>query len=116
MLKNEQKPADTLGMSEEEMRQLGYRMVDLVVDHLKGRSEAPAVQITARRAMEAKIGGEVPRNPSDPAAALATLHDLVLPNMQHGDHPRYFARVPSPSSYAAILGDWLATGFNAIST
>jgi aromatic-L-amino-acid/L-tryptophan decarboxylase len=34
--------------------------------------------------------------------------------MQHGDHPRYFARVPGPSSYAGVLGDWLGTGFNAI--
>jgi glutamate/tyrosine decarboxylase-like PLP-dependent enzyme len=36
--------------------------------------------------------------------------------MQHGDHPRYFARVPGPSSFAAILGEWLATGFNAIAS
>jgi glutamate/tyrosine decarboxylase-like PLP-dependent enzyme len=42
------------------------------------------------------------------------LRDLVLPYMQHGDHPRYFARVPGPSSFAAILGDWLATGYNAM--
>ena len=34
--------------------------------------------------------------------------------MQHGDHPRYFARVPGPSSFAGVLGDWLGTGFNAI--
>ena len=34
--------------------------------------------------------------------------------MQHGDHPRYFARVPGPSSFAGVLGDWLGTGFNAL--
>ncbi len=42
------------------------------------------------------------------------LVDVVLVNMQHGDHPRYFARVPGPSSFAAVLGDWLGTGFNSI--
>ncbi len=36
--------------------------------------------------------------------------------MQHGDHPRYFARVPGPSSFAGILGDWVGTGFNAIAS
>ena len=37
----------------------------------------------------------------------------VLPFMQHGDHPRFFARVPSPSNPVGALGDALATGFNA---
>jgi glutamate/tyrosine decarboxylase-like PLP-dependent enzyme len=34
--------------------------------------------------------------------------------MQHVDHPRYFARVPSASSFAGVLGEWLGVGFNAI--
>src|SRR4051794_41696531 len=33
--------------------------------------------------------------------------------MQHGDHPRFFARVPSPSNGVSALGDALAAGFNA---
>jgi glutamate/tyrosine decarboxylase-like PLP-dependent enzyme len=33
--------------------------------------------------------------------------------MQHADHPRYFARVGSPSNAVAALGDALAAGFNA---
>jgi glutamate/tyrosine decarboxylase-like PLP-dependent enzyme len=45
---------------------------------------------------------------------LQTLVDVALPNMQHGDHPRHFARVPGPSSYAGVLGEWLGVGFNAI--
>ena len=45
---------------------------------------------------------------------MQTLVDVALSNMQHGDHPRYFARVPGPSSYAGVLGDWLGTGFNVI--
>ncbi|RPI29633.1 MAG: aminotransferase class I/II-fold pyridoxal phosphate-dependent enzyme, partial [Actinomycetota bacterium] len=45
---------------------------------------------------------------------LEVLTGVALEHMQHGDHPRYFARVPSPSSFAAVLADWLGTGFNAI--
>jgi aromatic-L-amino-acid/L-tryptophan decarboxylase len=111
-----QRPADTLGMSEEEMRKLGYEMVDMVVKHLVGRADEPAIAVTARKPLEALIGGAVPRQPSDAAAALATLRDQVLGKMQHGDHPRYFARVGSPSSFTGILGDWLATGYNAIAS
>ncbi|MGH6853792.1 MAG: pyridoxal phosphate-dependent decarboxylase family protein [Aestuariivirga sp.] len=106
--------ADTLGLTEAHMRALGYQMVDMVVKHWVGRAHEPAVAVASRKPLEAKIGGAVPQEPSDPAAALASLRDLLLPYMQHGDHPRYFARVPGPSSFAAILGDWLATGFNAM--
>ncbi len=106
-------PADTLGLSEEQMRALGYQVVDMVVRHLAGRHDEPAIAVASRKPLEARIGGAVPQGPSDPADALVMLQDLVLTKMQHGDHPRYFARVPGPSSFAAILGDWLATGFNA---
>jgi len=108
--------ADTLGMSEEEMRKLGYQMVDMVVEHLANRSEEPAIQITTRAPLERKIGGPVPRLPSDPLAALTSLRDDVLSKMQHTDHPRYFARVASPSAFTGIVGDWLATGYNAIAS
>jgi glutamate/tyrosine decarboxylase-like PLP-dependent enzyme len=107
-------PADTLGLTEEQMRALGYQVVDMVVKHLAGRSDEPAVAVASRKSLEAAVGGAVPQEPSDPAQALVALRDLVLPYMQHGDHPRYFARVPGPSSFAAILGDWLATGYNAM--
>jgi glutamate/tyrosine decarboxylase-like PLP-dependent enzyme len=42
------------------------------------------------------------------------LTEVALLHMQHGDHPRYFARVPGPSSFTGVLGEWLGTGFNAI--
>ena len=108
--------ADTLGMSEDDMRRLGYEMVDMVVQHLASRHDEPAIAVTARAALEAKIGGPVPMGPSDASSALVTLRDEVLGNMQHGDHPRYFARVASPAAFTGIVGDWLATGFNAIAT
>lgn len=108
--------SDTLGMAEAEMRALGHQMVDMVIDHLVGRSDEPAIQVTDRASLEALIGGAVPSGPSDAAAALAALRAHVIPMQQHGDHPRYFARVPSPASFTGILGDWLGTGFNTIAT
>ncbi len=108
--------SDTLGMAEAEMRALGHQMVDMVIDHLVGRSDEPAIKVTDRASLEALIGGAVPSGPSDAAAALAALRAHVIPMQQHGDHPRYFARVPSPASFTGILGDWLGTGFNTIAT
>ncbi len=107
-------PPDTLGMTEEEMRQTGYRVVDLVVDRLVSRHRQPAILTGKAEDLRARLGGSVPDQPVAVEESLRLLAEVALAHQQHGDHPRYFARVPGPSSYAAILGDWLATGFNSI--
>lgn len=107
---------DALGMPTEEMRKLGYWVVDRVVEHFESGAAGPAIRTGDAAALRASVGGPVPMEPSDPQVALQTLVDVALSHMQHGDHPRYFARVPGPSSFAGVLGDWLATGFNAITT
>lgn len=108
------RPADTLGMSPEEMRRLGYWVVDAVVDHFERGHGHPVVTTRSPAELEAVLGGPCPEEGGDALEAMGTLVDVALSAMQHGDHPRYFARVPGPSSFAAVLGDWLATGFNAI--
>ena len=112
----EARASDTLGMSEGEMRALGHQMVDMVVDHLVGRTDEKAIALTDRASLEALIGGPLPLQPGDGATAMNILRNHVIPNQQHGDHPRYFARVPSPAAFTGILGDWLGTGFNSIAT
>ncbi|MFO1046828.1 MAG: aminotransferase class V-fold PLP-dependent enzyme [Geminicoccaceae bacterium] len=105
---------DTLGLEPEDMRRLGYRMVDLVVDHFRHKAERPAIVTGTPQALQAALGGPLPEAPGDPDAAMDLLVAQALSHMQHADHPRYFARVPGPSSFAAVLGEWLATGHNAI--
>ncbi|MBL8848166.1 MAG: hypothetical protein JNG89_00695 [Planctomycetaceae bacterium] len=107
-------PPDTLGMSAEEMRRLGHAVVDLVVDRHARRHQEPAVLNAALVDLVQQLGGPVPQAGGDIDDAIRLLTEVALAHQQHGDHPRYFARVPGPSSFAAVLGDWLATGFNAI--
>jgi aromatic-L-amino-acid decarboxylase len=109
-------PTDALGMSTDEMRTLGYWVVDRVVEHFVGGADGPVIRTGDPDELRSVLGGPVPRDPGDPQAALQTLLDVGLSQMQHGDHPRYFARVPGPSSFAGVLGDWLGTGFNAIAS
>jgi glutamate/tyrosine decarboxylase-like PLP-dependent enzyme len=96
------------------MRRLGYWVVDRVVEHFEQSADGPAINASPAEDLRAALGGPVPQAPGDPIEAMQTLVAVALSNMQHGDHPRYFARVPGPSSYAGVLGDWLGTGFNAI--
>jgi glutamate/tyrosine decarboxylase-like PLP-dependent enzyme len=105
---------DTLGLETDEMRRLGYWVVDRVVEHFEQGADGPAINASPAGDLRAALGGPVPEAPGDPIEAMQTLVDVALSSMQHGDHPRYFARVPGPSSYAGVLGDWLGTGFNTI--
>ena len=106
--------ADPLGLDAAQMRELGYWVVDRVVEHFETIAAQPAIRTGTPAELRAALGGPVPRRGGDALEAMRTLVDVALAHMQHGDHPRNFARVPGPSSYAGVLGDWLATGFNAI--
>lgn len=98
------------------MRELGYWIVDRVIDHVCGLGGQPAIRTGTVESLRDALGGPLPDEPGDPRAALAVLSDTALAYMQHPEHPRYFARVPGPSSFAGVLGEWLATGFNSIAT
>lgn len=102
-----------LSLPPEKLRRLGHRIVDAVVEHIEhGSAEAPLRAATPADLL-ARLSAPPPDAPSDPGAALDVLLADVLPFMQHGDHPRFFARVPSPSNGVSALGDALASGFNA---
>lgn len=109
-------PPDTLGMQADEMRRLGYRVVDMVVDRALRRNEEHAILTGDPADLLARLGGPLPEDPMDPDASLDLMAEVALSHQQHGDHPRYFARVPGPASFAGILGEWMGTGFNTISS
>jgi aromatic-L-amino-acid/L-tryptophan decarboxylase len=107
---------DRLTLPEEELRRFGHRVVDLVVDHLGALRELPPVRAGDRDTLEALLREPPPEAPGDLDAAVELLAREVLTRMQHSQHPRYFARVPSPSNGVAALGDALAAGFNVFAT
>ncbi len=108
---------DVFGTDAEEMRRVGYRIVDAVVDHVSGIDAIPALRVGDPDTLADLLGrGEPPIAGSSIDVAIEVVVREVMSTMQHGDHPRYFARVPGPSSFTGIAGDWLATGFNAIAS
>lgn len=109
-------PADVLAVDPDQMRALGYWMVDRTIAHLTGMDALPAIHESDPATLEAIVGGPPPHGPHALDADLALLADTVLANQQHGDHPRYFARVPGPSSYPGILADWIGTGLQSVAS
>ena len=105
-----------LTLAPDELRRLAHRVVEAIIDHQEHGAQRPPVRTATPAALRAALGGPPPDGPGDADAALDTLLRDVLPNMQHDDHPRFFARVPSPSNSVAALADALASGFNTIAT
>jgi aromatic-L-amino-acid/L-tryptophan decarboxylase len=101
-----------LSLPPDEMRRLGYRVVDRIVEHYERIGELPPLHVGDAAELRAALGGPPPDEPGDPDAALDALFDQVLPFIQHPDHPRFFARIGSPSNYASVLADTAAAGFN----
>jgi hypothetical protein len=89
---------DPLSLPPEEMRRLGYAVVDRLVAHLEQLEQAPPLRVGDPEALRAAVGGPPPDAPGDADAELATLFEQVLPFGQRPDHPRFFARIGSPST------------------
>jgi glutamate/tyrosine decarboxylase-like PLP-dependent enzyme len=103
---------DPLALEPEAMRELGYRVVDLVVDRLARLGERPAVQGASRAEMERRLRQPSPERGEDFEQILAQLEQDVLPFASASDHPRFFAYVPSCPTWPGVLGDLIASGFN----
>jgi len=101
-----------LSLPPDEMRRLGYRVVDRIVEHFEHVGEQPPIRVGDAAELRAALGGPPPEAPGDPDAAIDMLFEQVLAFVQHGDHPRFFARIGSPSNYASVLADAATAGLN----
>lgn len=99
-------------MPEERMRELGYRVVDLIVDHVARIREEPAVRRGTRAELEAALREPIPESGTDFATVLDRVACDILPWRARVDHPRFFAFVPGPGNYVGAMADALASGFN----
>ncbi len=105
-----------LELPPEEMRRLGYRVIDHIVDHLETLDAQPPVVVGEASALRSALGGPPPEAPGDPDGVLDRLFDEVLPWTSRSSHPRFFARIGSPSNYISALADAVASGFNLLGT
>jgi len=105
-----------LELPPEEMRRLGYRVIDRIVEHWATLDEQPPVVVGEAASLREALVAPAPEAPGDPDAALDRLFDEILPWTTRPIHPRFFARVSSPSNYVSALADAVASGFNLLGT
>jgi len=105
-------PASTLQLSPEEMRRLGYRTIDLIIDHLTTLPNRPVTEFSTPERLDALLDDPLPEQGTDYDEVLDHLQGEVLGAMSRTDHPRFFAFVPGPSNFVSAMADTLASGFN----
>src|SRR4051812_2836865 len=97
------------------MRAMAERVSDLVTAHLASLREQPARTSLSRPEAKRLVGTIAPVAPEQGIgfdAALNELTERVLPYHAREPHPRFLGYVPSIPTFPAVLGDWLATGYN----
>ena len=101
-----------LDVSEEEMRRLGQSVLDAVATHLATLRNQPAQHSLTRAEAKALIAGPAPEQGVAFDDILAFLQARVFPNHAREPHPHFMGYIPSSPTFPAVLGDWLATGYN----
>jgi glutamate/tyrosine decarboxylase-like PLP-dependent enzyme len=104
--------SESLQLSSDEMRKLGYRVIDMIVDHVERLPEASVGKKGSRIDLARELDEPVPEAGQDPHTVLDIVKNTVLDNILSTDHPRFFGFIPSPSNYMGVLADALAAGFN----
>jgi aromatic-L-amino-acid decarboxylase len=96
----------------ETMRQMGYRVIDLLVDYWQTLPDRPIGNRAERATLEPLLAEPTPTAPQPFEQVLDEFLRKVLPNIIKVDHPRYFAFVPAPNEYVGVLADLLSAGMN----
>ncbi len=105
-------PDGTLELSSEEMKTLGYQVIDLLVEHFDHLRDQPVTRKSDRPTLEKQLREALPAQGIDATKVLDQIEHDVFSNIMHLDHPRFFAFVPSPGNFVSVMADALVSGFN----
>ncbi|MGH7579505.1 MAG: pyridoxal phosphate-dependent decarboxylase family protein [Gemmatimonadales bacterium] len=95
-----------------ELRALGHRMVDDMMDYLERVRERPVWRPVPAGTREA-LDEPLPRGPADAAAVYQQFREHILPYPNGNIHPRFWGWVMGTGTPLAMLADMLASGMNA---
>src|SRR5260370_3417587 len=101
----------TLELPQDAMRELAYRIVDLLVDHQTYLSHEPAIRKLSPQELFPLVDKPFPEAGRSFDEVLADLAP-VLDSRARVDHPRFFAYVPIPGNFVGAMADALVAGLN----
>jgi glutamate/tyrosine decarboxylase-like PLP-dependent enzyme len=96
----------------EELRALGHRMLDDMIDFLRDVRERPAWRAPSEEA-RARIAAPLPEEPTPPEAIYDDFRAAILPFATGNVHPAFFGWVHGSGTPVGMLAEMLAAGMNA---
>jgi len=103
---------DPFALNPEEMRKIGYTVIDKIVDHYSELEKKKVLNMKSDEELTPFFGGEIPLKSSDPIELIEQLDKHAFTNIMHTDHSRFFSFIPTRSNFMGVMGDTLAAGFN----
>jgi len=103
---------DPLALEPAAMREMGYRVVDLLVERISHLRDEPVLRVATRAEMEGRIHEAAPELGVPFEDLLGRLDRDVLSFVGHFDHPRFFGYIPGAGTWPAALGDLIAAATN----
>ena len=89
---------DPLSLPPDELRRLGHYVWDRLVDRWEALDEQPPIAPVDPDFGPQRASRRAPTARPIPQQAIDELFDEILPRGQRADHPRFFARIGSPSN------------------
>lgn len=94
-----------------EIRELGHRMLDDMLDYLSTVRDKPAWQ-PVPESVKAHLRQPLPTQPNDPRAVYEEFVENVLPYTNGNRHPRFWGWVQGNGTVLGMFADMLASGMN----
>jgi glutamate/tyrosine decarboxylase-like PLP-dependent enzyme len=98
--------------TEDEIRRVGYRVVDLIAEHLTQLPSASVFRPVPPELQELFHSTPAPAAGESPDGILREFRDTIAPFPFGNGHPRFWGWVNSPPSVMGIFGDALAAAMN----
>jgi aromatic-L-amino-acid decarboxylase len=98
--------------SASEIRRMGYRVVDLIADHLSRLPDTPVFQPFPTELAERYLHSAVPETGADWEEILDKFASEIAPYPFGNGHPRFFGWVNSPPAVVSIFAEALAAAMN----
>ncbi|MBY5775423.1 aminotransferase class V-fold PLP-dependent enzyme [Rhizobium leguminosarum] len=101
-------------MTPEEFRKRGHEIIDWLTDYHVKISDYPVQPATRPGDVKAMLPAVPPIEAEDFDQIIADLDTVVLPNISHWQHPRFFGYFPGNSLGSGILGDLVSGGLGVL--
>ena len=96
----------------DEIRRIGYRVVDLIADHLSTLPGEPAFRPVPPAHARALVSAPAPQDPVSPDDILRLFQETIEPYPFGNGHPRFWGWVNSPPSVMGVFAEALAAAMN----